>query len=184
MVIDESPSFTESELKAAFDYYSEIFNSDDVEKKMAAAATMLFQLEKFLRDRIDGLDTSAIISLLEEFAQIEKGNEPKFIKSYKLGRGQPPDVVEQLKAADVVASVDILSKYGYSVSEATKFVALKLRRKPTHIKNLRSDFNRREKLPQALERKRERARTDFSSKKDAENYVVALLKQVNKKPKR
>ena len=93
MIIDESPSFTESELKAAFDYYSEIFNSDDVEKKMAAAATMLFQLEKFLRDRIDGLDTSAIISLLEEFAQIEKGNEPKFIKSYKLGLGQP-DVVE------------------------------------------------------------------------------------------
>ena len=138
MIIDESPSFTERELKAAFDYYSEIFNSDDVEKKMAAASTMLFQLEKFLRDRINGLDTSPIISLLEEFAQIEKGNEPKFIKSYKLGSGQPPDVVEQLKAADIVASVDILSKYGYSVSEATKFVALKLRRKPTHIKNLRS----------------------------------------------
>jgi len=32
MIIDESPSFTERELQAAFDYYSEIFNSDDVEK--------------------------------------------------------------------------------------------------------------------------------------------------------
>ena len=71
---------TDTELKEAFSFYAEIFNSVDAKKKFSAASTMLFQLDKYLKNKIEGLDTFPILAVLEEYAHIQNGRQAKFIK--------------------------------------------------------------------------------------------------------
>ena len=179
---NESPPLTDKELKEAFAFYAEIFKADDAEKKFFAASTMLLQLDGYLRNKIEGLDTSSILAVFAEYAYIQNGGEAEFIKCHKKRRGQPPDIVHQTNEANIVASIDILSKHGYAVHEAISFVASTLKREKQEIKQLRSDYNRRKKLSQAKDHKRQTASINFPSKEDAEKGVLVLLQWVKDNP--
>ena len=86
--------------------------------------------------------------------------------------------MSQIHSASIVASVDILAKNGYSVSEATRFVAEELGRKERTVKQLRSDFNRRQMLPEIESFKRQQSSFISASEKDAKIHVLALLAMV------
>lgn len=263
---NKSSPLTDIELKEAFAFYAEIFNSDDAKNKFSAASTMLFQLDKYLKNKIEGLDTFPILAVLEEYAHIQNGRQAKFIKPDNNEYKQTPISSEELKNeydklkevflgtdseakydaasnmmmlitrylgnniqsldvypitmvlaefariseggeaeflkshkdddevkkkggkpivplhhvhdASIVSSVDILAKNGYSVAGAIRFVASELGRKESQIDNLRSNFNRRQKNPQAKEFKRVQSNLEFLSEVDAKIHVLALLKMV------
>lgn len=80
--------------------------------------------------------------------------------------------------ASIVAAVDILSKNGYSVAAAARFVAQVLGRSEDQITQLRKDFNRREVLNEAEEFKRTQLGYVFISEHHAKIHVLALLEMV------
>ena len=55
-----------------------------------------------------------------EYARIAEGRKPEFIKPAKGRVGGAKRPIEQMDSASIVASVDILAKNGYSVSEAIR----------------------------------------------------------------
>ena len=83
-----------------------------------------------------------------------------------------------MHSASIVASVDILAKNGYSVSEAIRFVAEELGRKERTVKQLRSDFNRRQMLPEIESFKRQQSSFIFVTENDAKIHALALLAMV------
>jgi len=173
--VEEGKVISDDEMKERFDYFSSVFKSDDAADKFGASANMLLLLSNYLSQRIDDFDVYPFTSVLQEFALIDNGNEPTFIKPSETKKGRPMDVVSQMYAASVVASVNILSKHGYSVSESSSFVANCLREKKEVIEQLRSDFNRRKKIPQFKDFMRAESNKSFENRVIAESYVQQLL---------
>lgn len=182
--MDANPPISADELKAEFDKLSEIFHGHSTNAKFIAASEMMVLISRYLSNNIKSLDTCPITTILEEYARIANGAKPEFIKSQKEeGGGRPVDITNQIHSASIVVAIDILSKYDYSVSDSIELVAKVLGRDEKKIKQLRADFNRREKHPDVEAFKRQQSSLIFASKSDAENHVSALLAMVkaNKK---
>ena len=177
--MDANPPISADELKAEFDKLSEIFHGHSTNAKFIAASEMMVLISRYLSNNIQSLDTYPITTILGEYARIANGAKPEFIKSQKEeGGGRPVDITNQIHSASIVAAIDILSKYDYSVSKAIGFVARVLRREKKKIKQLRADFNRREMHPDVENFKRQQSSLIFASNSDAENHVLALLAMI------
>lgn len=176
--MDANPPISADELKAEFDKLSEIFLGHSADAKFNAAAEMMVLISRYLSNNIRYIDVYPINTVLAEYARIAGGGAPEFIKSQKEGGGRPVDISNQNHSASIVAAIDILSKYDYSVSDGLELVAKVLGRDEKKIKQLRADFNRREKHPDVEAFKRQQSSLIFSSKSHAENHVSALLAMV------
>ena len=63
---------------------------------------MLNLMSDYLHQNVEGLDTTAILILLEEMNNISNGNEARFIKSKFEGGGRPIDVGKNMQASRFV----------------------------------------------------------------------------------
>ena len=176
--MDNNPPISADELQIEFDRLKEVFRGDNSFAKFDASTDMMRLISRYLSHNVESIDVEPITTVLGEYARIANGGEPEFIKSQKSGGGRPSNPVSQIHSASIVASVDILAKNGYSVSEATRFVAEELGRKERTVKQLRSDFNRRQMLPEIENFKRQQSSFIFASEKDAKIHVLALLAMV------
>ena len=176
--MDYNAPISADELKHEFDKLKSIFVETDAEAKFNATAQMMVLISRYLSQNIEELDVFPITSVLGEYARIAEGGEPEFIKSHKEEGGRPALSSSQIKTASIVAAVDILSKHGYSVLEAIRFVAAELGRKEKQIKQLRSDYNRRSVDAGVEKFKREQVALKFASDKDAKIYALVLLEMV------
>ena len=176
--MDFNPPISAAELKNEFDKLKEVFLGTDSQAKYDAASNMMVLMSRFLSNHIQSLDVYPITMVLAEYERIFEGGEAEFLKSYKNEGGRPIVPLHHMHAASIVASVDILAKNGYSVAEAIRIVASELGQKESQIDNLRSNFNWRNKHPDAKEFKRVQSNLDFLSEVDAKIHVLALLKMV------
>ena len=176
--MDFNPPISGDELQIEFDRLKEVFRGDNSFAKFDASAEMMVLISRYLSNNIQSIDVESITTVLEEYARITNGGKPEFLKSQKSGGGRPSDPGNQMHSASIVASVDILAKNGYSVTEAIRFVAEELGRKEHTVKQLRSDFNRRQMLPEIENFKRQQSSFIFASEKDAKIHVLALLAMV------
>lgn len=181
--MDYNAPISADELKHEFDRLKSVFVGSDSEAKFNAAAQMMVLISRYLSHNIEEIDVFPITSVLGEYARISEGGEPEFIKSYNKEGGRPALSSYQIQTASIVASIDILSKYGYSVAEAIRFVATELGRKEKQIKQLRSDFNRRSVDANVEQFKRQQVALDFASEKDAKIHALVLLEMVKNQPK-
>lgn len=176
--MDFNPPIYADELQIEFDRLKEVFRGDNSLAKFDASADMMRLISRYLSNNIESIDVEPIMTVLEECARIANGGEREFIKSQKSGGGRPNNPVGQIHSASIVASVDILAKNGYSVSEATRFVAEKLGCKERTVKQLRSDLTRRQMLPEIENFKRQQSSFIFVTANDAKIHVLALLAMV------
>jgi uncharacterized protein YoaH (UPF0181 family) len=176
--MDNNPPISADELQIEFDRLKGVFRGDNSFAKFDASAEMMVLISRYLSNNIQSIDVEPITTVLEEYARIANGGKPEFIKSQKSGGGRPSDPGNQMHSASIVASVDILAKNGYSVSEAIRFVAEELGRKERTVKQLRSDFNRRQVLPEIENFKRQQSSFVFVTKNEAKIHVLALLAMV------
>lgn len=176
--MDNNPPISADELQIEFDRLKEVFRGDNSFAKFDASAEMMVLISRYLSNNIQSIDVEPITTVLEEYARIANGGKPEFIKSQKSGGGRPRDPGNQMHSASIVSSIDILAKNGYSVTEAIRFVAEELGRKERAVKQLRSDFNRRQMLPEIENFKRQQSSFIFASEKDAKIHVLALLAMV------
>jgi len=176
--MDYNPPISADELQIEFDRLKEVFLGDNSFAKFDASADMMRLISRYLSNNIESIDVEPIMTVLEEYARIANGGESEFIKSQKSGGGRPNKTVSQIHSASIVASVDILAKNGYSVSEAIRFMAEELGRKVRTVKQLRSDFNRRQMLPEIENFKRQQSSFTFVTENNAKIHVQALLAMV------
>ena len=177
-IIDSMPPISADELTFEFDKLKKAFCADNPSDKIDATANMLVLITRYLGNNIPLLDATPITMVLAEIAHIRNGGEPEFIKSEKKEGGRPKDMVNQMRAASIVISVDILAKNGYSVADAIRKIAEKLGRQDKQIKQLRADFNRRKMLPDVANFKKEQSSIAFGSKEQAYLHVESLLTMV------
>jgi len=173
--MDNNPPISADELKVEFDKLKEVFRGDNSSAKFDASADMMVLISRYLSNNIQSIDVEPITTVLGEYARIAEGRKPEFIKPAKGRVGGAKRPIEQMHSASIVASIDILAKNGYSVAEAVRFVAEKLGREAHKIENLRSDFNRRQMIPEIENFKRQQSALNFLSEKDAKIHVQALL---------
>jgi len=174
--VEEGKVISDDELREQFDYFSSVFQSDDAYGKFSASATMLLLLSNYLSKRIDDFDVYPFTAVLQEYAFIDNGNEPTFIKPEEPKKGRPQNSTVQINTASIIAAVDILSGNGYSVSDAITYVANYLGLKDSQVKDMRSNFNRRRtKLEVAKNFKRDKAKRVFPSQEAAQDFANSLL---------
>ena len=173
--VEEGKVISDDELKERFDYFSSVFKSDDAADKFGASAKMLLLLSDYLSQRIDDFDVYPFTAVLQEFALIDNGNEPTFIKPEESKKGRPQNSTVQINTASIIAAIDILSDNGYSLSDAKSYVAKYLDIKVSQVKDMRSNFNRRPKLEEAKNLKRDAAKRVFPSQEAAKNFANSLL---------
>ena len=78
--MNENMPQTNRELRERFAYYHEIFNGDDVGKKLDAAADMLRILNTYIENYITDIEVWPLTQVVAELSNIAKGGEAKFIK--------------------------------------------------------------------------------------------------------
>ena len=173
--MDNNPPISADELKSEFDKFKGVFIGSESVAKFNASAQMMVLISRYLSHNIKAIDVYPITSVLGEYSRIAEGGAPEFIKSQKEGGGRPVDTTNQIHSASIVSAIDILSKYGYSVSKAIGFVATVLEREERKIKQLRADFNRRKMNPDVENFKRQQSSLIFVSERDAKGHVLGLL---------
>ena len=72
---------SDGDIRRAFANFSRDLCTGDSEHQLASTGMMLNLISDYLHQNIEGLDTTAILKLLEELNSISNGNEPQFIKS-------------------------------------------------------------------------------------------------------
>ena len=173
--VEEGKVISNDELKERFDYFSSVFKSDDATDKFGASANMLLLLSNYLSQRIDDFNVYPFTAVLQEFALIDNGNEPTFIKPEESKKGRPQNSTVQINTASIIAAVDILSGNGYSVTGAITYAANYLGLKESQVEDMRSNFNRRPKLEEAKNLKRDAAKRVFPSQEAAKDFANSLL---------
>jgi hypothetical protein len=173
--VEEGKVISDDELKERFDNFSSVFKSDDAADKFIASARMLRLLSDYLSQRIDDFDVYPFTAVLQEFALIDNGNEPTFIKPEESKMGRPQNSTVQINTASIIAAIDILSDNGYSLSDAKSYVAKYLDIKVSQVKDMRSNFNRRPKLEEAKNLKHDVAKRVFPSQEAAKDFANSLL---------
>jgi len=138
--MDHNPPISSDELKSEFDKLKDVFIGSDSDAKFNASAQMMVLISRYLSHNIEAMDVYPITSVLGEYSKIAEGGAPEFIKSQKDGGGRQGNSTNQIHSVSIVAAIDILSKYGNSVSKAIGFVATVLERDEKKI-NFKSIMN-------------------------------------------
>lgn len=177
MSLDEP--ITEEELRHEFSALGEIFRSAGDVDKFGASAKMMRLISRYLSSNVEGIDVSPITLLLAEYAKIQEGRKPDFIKPAAKIVGKNFDPKKNMYIASISAAVTILKNNGYTVNRALIIVANLAEKSPKQIDQLRKDFSRREVWPDSRKFFIEQINLKFDSTEHAENHAKSLIMIAN-----
>ena len=169
---------TPDELRTKFDDYRELFLTGDSETKLIAANDMLAAISRYLYEHVDNIDVWPITMVMAEYAKIGSGGSPDFLKPTLQQIGRPVDQAKNLNDANLVASVNILIKHEFSLSEALEFVAARSWLNVDQLDQLRKDFNRRRRNKEITDYYSQKSLAELT-KLEAIAEVKSLLKIAN-----
>jgi hypothetical protein len=153
----EKKHLSDEQIRSAFASFSEDLCAEDSQRQMASTGMMLNLMSDYLHQNIEGLDTTAILKLIEELNNISNGNEPQFIKSKVLGGGRPLNAGKNTQQAALCAAIEILIKKNPNVKEALNTVSEWSGWSHKKLTTLRADFKKGNKS------------------RDATNYMLKLV---------
>ena len=142
---------TEDDITEAFANFAEGLRAEDPVHQLASAAMMLNLMSDYLHQNIEGLDTTAILILLEEMNNISNGNEARFIKSKFVGGGRPIGAGKNIKQAALCAAIQILVNSDIKVKDAIALVSQWSGEPEKKLRTLRSDFKKGNKSRDATD---------------------------------
>ena len=170
---------TDQALREKFESYKDIFRGSNSAEQFGAAADMLVTISAYLGENVQSIDVWPITRILAEYAKIEMGGEPDFIKNHGSKRGRSYDPMHNLNQASLAAAMQILVKHDYKVHEAIELVANHSWMDKKQLKQLRKDYGRKKKWTVATEWSFEQSQLKFPSQKEALNHVKSLLAIAN-----
>ena len=142
---------TDEDIKEAFANFAEGLRAEDPVHQLASAGMMLHLINDYLHQNIEGLDTTAILILLEEMNNISNGNKARFIKSKFEGGGRPIDAGKNTQQAALCAAIQILVNNDTKVKDAIALVSQWSGRTENKLRTLRSDFRKDNKSRDATD---------------------------------
>ncbi len=142
---------TEDDIKEAFSNFAEGLRTENPDHQLASAGMMLNLMSDYLHQNVDGIDTTAILILLEELHNISNGNEARFIKSKFEGGGRPIDAGKNTKQAALCAAIQVLVNNDTKVKDAIALVSQWSGELEKKLQTLRSDFNKNNKSRDATD---------------------------------
>lgn len=142
---------TEDDIKEAFTNFAAGLQSENPEHQLGSAGMMLNFMSDYLHQNIDGIDTTAILILLEELHNISNGNKARFIKSKFEGGGRPIDAGKNTKQAALCAAIQVLVNNYTKVKDAIYLVSQWSEEPEKKLRTLRSDFNKNNKSRDATD---------------------------------
>lgn len=147
----EKKNLTDDEIRKAFAKFAEGLRAEDPSHQLTSAKTMLNLMSDFVYQNVDGIDTTAILILLEEMNNISNGNEARFIKSKFEGGGRPIDAGKNTQQAALCAAIQILVNNDTKVKDAIALVSQWSGRSENKLGTLRSDFRKDNKSRDATD---------------------------------
>lgn len=133
---------TDDEIRKAFANFSRGLRAQEPEHQLTSAGIMLNLMSDYLHQNVKGLDTTAILVLLEELNNISNGNEPQFIKSKVHGGGRPLHAGKNRQQAALCAAIQILVNNDSRVKDAIERIAQWSGWTHKRLSTLRADFKK------------------------------------------
>ena len=163
------------ELQEKFTQYGKQLSEGDSEEKLIATAWLLRAISDYFEKNAPNTDISGITLLMGELASIAEGNSPKFIKALQKKAGRNYDPLKNIQDASIVAAIEILMRHGMEKEQALKFVSNETKLKTSTLDQMRKDFNRRKRMPEAFEFMVKQRNQKFDDKEQVKSRVLALL---------
>lgn len=177
----ENKSLTKNDIKNAFELYSTEMQGSNAHSKLNASGEMLSLLSNYLSQQISDIDTTALLILLEELANISGGNEPEFVKSNKSNLGRPVKLGDNIRYAAIVAAIEILTANGYSLKDAVRKATELSGYDSTRLRQIRKEFRENKRPVIAIKFMWEQIRKPQELQLDPRNFAVSLIKTAIKK---
>ena len=142
---------SDEDIRREFANFSQDLCAEDSKHQLASTGMMLNLISDYLHQNIEGLDTTAILKLLEELNSISNGNEPQFIKSKVLGGGRPLSAGKNMQQAALCAAIEILINNNTNIKDAVSTISEWSGWSRQKLTNLRADFKKGNKSRDATD---------------------------------
>lgn len=166
---------TDEDLKNNFEKFSQEMQNNNSESKLNISVQMIELISMYLRQEVKNIDTTALLLLLEEVADISRGNEPEFIKSYKRKIGRPVKLGLNIRFASLVASIEIMIANKTNVNEAIKKVSDLSGYKINRLKQIRKEFRENKRPEIAIDFMRKQIKKQKDLGLNPEAFVISLI---------
>ena len=163
------------ELQEKFTQYGKQLSEGDSEQKLIATAWLLRAISDYFEKNAPNTDISGITLLMGELASIAEGNSPKFIKPLQKTASRSYDPLKNIQDASIVAAIEILMRHGMEKEQALKFVSDETKLKTSTLEQMRKDFNRRKRMPEAFDFLVEQRNEKFNNEAEMKSRVFGLL---------
>jgi len=155
-----------------------VMETGNQEEKFNAAFQTIVGVSNFLGAQYPNLKRRALTLIMEELSDIKRGAQPKlFAVSKSLKGGRPKSTSKGATEALIVASIELLTESGLSLSEAVNEASRVLKiRTPDQLIRLRKKFNANQTIAlykDLMIRLKNKGRED----ENPEMYVENLLDQ-------
>ena len=163
------------ELQEKFTQYGKQLSEGDSEEKLIATAWLLRAISEYFEKNAPNTNISGITLLMGELASIAEGNSPKFIKPLQKTAGRSYDPLKNIQDASIVTAIEILMRHGMEKEQALKFVSNETKLKTSTLDQMRKDFNRRKRMPEAFDFLVEQRNEKFNNEAEMKSRVFGLL---------
>ena len=166
---------TKDEMRLAFDLLALKLLHDNSEQKLTSVGAMLRLMSRYLRQEIDGIDTTAILLTLEELTNISQRGTPSFIRPSTKKSGRPQLTTENFQLASIAAAVEVLNADGMTVKDATRFVAERTGLSSSRVVQIRKEFREGKRQTKATEFFWDQIKAAQVSKISSEDAALNLI---------
>ena len=164
------------ELQEKFTQYGKQLSEGDSEQKLIASSRLLRVISEYFEKNAPNTDISGITLLMGELAAIAEGNSPKFIKPVTKTAGRNFEPKKHIQDASIIAAIELLIKHGVEKNKAIEIVSSETKIKQKTLIQLRKDFYRRRKNPEAFEFLIQKSNETFDDEIELKGHILALLK--------
>ena len=162
-------------MQEKFKQFGEALSKGTSSEQLQAAENTLLELAEMFSRLYPDINPLAITLILAEFERIKVGNSPQFLLPQNKEAGGKYLPLKNMRAACIVAAIDILRKNGRKLEDALNFVSFGVGLTPSQLRELRKKFYSRNRWSDAKEFFYQQLREEHQDQTSAIRHVMALI---------
>lgn len=170
-------------MQEKFKQFGEALSKGTSTEQLQAAENTLLELTKIFSNHYPNINPLAITLILAEFERIKGGNSPQFLLPQNKEAGGKYLPLKNMRAACIVAAIDILKKNGRKLEDALNFVSFGVGLTPSQLRELRKKFYSRDRWPEAKDFFYEQLREEHQDQAAVIGHVMTLLQMAENEKK-
>ncbi|MCH1515131.1 MAG: hypothetical protein L7U52_00315 [Alphaproteobacteria bacterium] len=170
-------------MQEKFKQFGEALSKGTATEQLQAAENALLELAEIFSKIYPDINPLAITLILAEFERIKEGNSPQFLLPQSKDAGGKYLPLKNMRAACIVAAIDILRKNGRKLEDALNFVSFGVGLTPVQLRELRKKFYSRNRWPEAKEFFYVQLREEHKDQAAVIGHVMTLLQMAENEEK-